>query len=150
MNIIYTWDFHTNTSTLGSHSHGTATLSLVGGYKPGKLIGPAFKSSFILARTEVDPGETPVEMDNWIAAAEWVDSLGADIITSSLSYLTFDSPYTDYTWQDMDGNTMPITIGADLAVNKGIIVSNSAGNSGYNSSHNVGFNSWVDLLMAIV
>ena len=65
-----------------------------------------------------------------------VDSLGADIITSSLSYLTFDPPYPDYTWQDMDGNTMPVTIGADLAVNKGIIVSNSAGNSGYNSSHN--------------
>ena len=136
MNIMYTWDFHTNTPSLGSHSHGTATLSLVGGYKPGKLIGPAFKSSFILARTEVTPGETPVEMDNWIAAAEWVDSLGADIITSSLSYLTFDAPYPDYTWQDMDGNSMPITIGADLAVNKGIIVSNSAGNSGYNSSHN--------------
>jgi hypothetical protein len=136
MNIIYTWDFHLNTPSLGNHSHGTATLSLVGGYKPGKLIGPAFKSDFILARTEVTPGETPVEMDNWIAAAEWVDSLGADIITSSLSYLGFDPPYPDYTWQDMDGNTMPVTIGADLAVNKGIIVSNSAGNSGYNSSHN--------------
>ena len=135
MNIIYTWDFHTNTPTLGSHSHGTATLSLVGGYKPGKLIGPAFKSDFILARTEVDPGETPVEMDNWIAAAEWVDSLGADIITSSLGYLNFDPPHLDYTWVDMNGNTMPITIAADLAVNKGIIVSNSAGNN-YNSSHN--------------
>ncbi|MBC8487742.1 MAG: S8 family peptidase [Bacteroidetes bacterium] len=135
MDIIHTWDFHNNTPTLGTHSHGTATLSLVGGYKPGKLIGPAFKSSFILARTEVDPGEVPAEMDNWIAAAEWVDSLGADIITSSLGYLGFDPPYPDYTWLDMNGNTLPITIAADLAVNKGIIVSNSAGNNG-SSSHN--------------
>ncbi len=136
MNIQTTYDFHNNTPTLTGHSHGTATLSLVGGYKPGKLIGPAFKSTFILARTEVDPTETPVEMDHWIAATEWADSLGADVITSSLGYLEFDAPFTSYTWQDMNGNTMPITIAADLAVNKGIIVSNSAGNNGDNSSHN--------------
>lgn len=135
MRIYKTYDFHTNSTTLTGHSHGTATLSLVGGYKPGKIIGPAFKSTFILARTEVDPGEVPLEMDHWIAAAEWADSLGADVITSSLGYLTFDSPYQSYTWQDMNGYTLPITNGADLAVHKGIIVSNSAGNSG-SSTHN--------------
>jgi serine protease AprX len=125
-----TFDFETRSSTLTAHSHGLATLSLVGGYKPGKLIGPSFKSSFLLARTEVDPTETPREMDHWIEAAGWADSLGADVITSSLGYLTFDSPYPGYTWQDMNGNTMPITKAADLAVNKGIVVSNSAGNNG--------------------
>ncbi len=130
MNIISTYDFQNHTPVLTGHSHGTATLSLVGGYKPGQLIGPAFKSDFILARTEVDPTETPVEMDNWIAAAEWADSLGADVITSSLGYLDFDAPYTSYTWLDMNGNTLPITKVADLAVNKGIVVSNSAGNNG--------------------
>ncbi len=135
MKIKSTYDFQNHTPILTGHSHGTATLCLVGGYKPGKMVGPAFGSSFILGRTEVDPTETPVEMDNWIAAAEWADSLGADIITSSLGYLEFDSPYTSYTWQDMNGNTMPITIAADLAVNKGIIVSNSAGNNG-SSTHN--------------
>lgn len=130
-------DFHTgDTVNLTGHSHGTATLSLVGGYKPGKLIGPAFASDFILCRTEVDPTETPIEMDHWIAAAQWADSLGVDVITSSLSYLDFDLPYTSYTWQDMNGNTMPITIAADLAVKKGIVVNNSAGNNGLNSSHN--------------
>ncbi len=136
MSIPHRWDFHTNSQNLTPHSHGTATLSLVGGYKPGKLIGPAYGSTFILARTEVDPGETPIEMDHWIAAVEWADSLGADVITSSLGYLGFDPPYPDYTWQDMNGSTMPITIAADLAVNKGIIVSNSAGNNGNNTSHN--------------
>ena len=135
MDIRSTYDFHTNSTTLTSHSHGTATLSLVGGYKPTKMIGTAYGSEFILARTEVDPGEVPVEMDHWIAAVEWADSLGADVITSSLSYLEFDAPYTSYTWQDMNGYTMPITIAGDLAVNKGIIVSNSAGNNG-SSTHN--------------
>lgn len=135
MKIQTTYDFQNHTPALTGHSHGTATLCLVGGYKPGKMVGPAYGSTFILGRTEVDPGETPVEMDNWIAAAEWADSLGADIITSSLGYLEFDAPYSSYTWQDMNGNTMPITIAADIAVNHGIIVSNSAGNNG-SSTHN--------------
>jgi serine protease AprX len=137
MKIIRKKDFQTgDTVTLASHSHGQATLSLVGGYKPGSLISPAFASKYILCRTEVDPTETPVEMDNWAAAAQWVDSLGADVITSSLGYLTFDAPYTSYTWQDMNGYTLLITRAADYAVYKGICVSNSAGNDGLNTSHN--------------
>lgn len=135
MNIVSTYDFQNHTPVLTGHSHGTATLSLAGGYKPGQMISPAFKSKFILARTEVDPTETPAEMDNWIAAAEWADSLGADVITSSLGYLDFDAPYSSYTWLDMNGNTLPITKAADLAVNKGIVVSNSAGNSGSSSNN---------------
>lgn len=136
MKIERRYDFHDNDTTLASHSHGTATLSLISGYKPTKLIGPAFKSTFYLARTEVDPGEMNYEMDHWIAAAEWADSLGVDVISSSLGYLEFDLGQTSYTWQDMNGNTMPITIAADLAVYKGIVVSNSAGNNGNNPSHN--------------
>ena len=135
MKIQSTYDFQNNTPTLPGHSHGTATLCLIGGYKPGKMVGPAYGSTFILGRTEVDPTERPVEMDNWVRAADWADSLGADIISSSLGYLEFDAGYTSYTWQDMNGNTLPITIAADLAVNKGIVVSNSAGNN-YGSSHN--------------
>ncbi len=136
MKIERRYDFHDNDTTLANHSHGTATLSLVGGYKPTKLIGPAFKSTFYLARTEVDPGEMNYEMDHWIAAAEWADSLGVDVISSSLGYLEFDQGQISYTWQDMNGNTLPITIAADLAVKKGIVVCNSAGNNGYNASHN--------------
>ncbi len=138
MKIQTTYDFQNHTPSLTGHSHGTATLCLVGGYKPGKMVGPAYGSTFILGRTEVDPNEVPAEMDNWIAAAHWADSLGADIITSSLGYLEFDSPYTSYTWQDMNGNTLPITIAADLAVNKGIVVSNSAGNNGTGANNTLG------------
>jgi serine protease AprX len=117
---------------MGEGSHGTATLSLVGGYRPGNLIAPAFRSRFILAKTENTDSETPVEEDNWIAAAEWVDSLGADIITSSLGYIGMDQgSIRSYDWTWMNGDSCVITIGADMAVNKGIIVCNSAGNEGF-------------------
>ncbi len=89
-----------------------------------------------LAKTENTDTETPVEEDNWIAALEWADSIGVDVTSTSLGYLDYDSPYTSYTWQDMDGNTALITIGADLAAGKGIVVVNAASNSGLNTSHN--------------
>lgn len=142
MNIIAKWDFVNNdpgvgdSSDMGSGSHGTQTLSTIGGFKEGSLIGPAFASTYILAKTENTDSETPVEEDNWIAAAEWADSLGAQVFSTSLGYIGFDSPYPSYTWQTMDGNTARITIGADLAVKKGIVVLNSAGNEGTHSTHN--------------
>jgi len=137
MNIYKKKDFHTgDTVNLTGHSHGQATLSLVGAYHPGNMIGPSFRSTFILCRTEVDPGERWFEMDHWSAAAQWVDSLGADVITSSLGYLAFDSPDSSYTWQHMNGKTLLITRAAALAAYKGIMVSNSAGNDGNNTSHN--------------
>ncbi|HEX2786558.1 MAG TPA: S8 family serine peptidase [Ignavibacteria bacterium] len=122
---------------MGDGGHGTRTLSLVAGYAPGFLISPAFQSRYIIAKTENTDSETPQEEDNWIAAAEWADSLGADIITSSLGYLDMDpgSAYT-YNWTWMNGDSCRITIAADLAVHKGIIVVNSAGNNGFDANHN--------------
>lgn len=137
MNIYKRKDFHTgDTVIITGHSHGQATLSLVGAYHPGNMIGPSFRSTFVICRTEVDPGERWFEMDHWSAAAQWVDSLGADVITSSLGYLEFDSPDSSYTWQHMNGRTLLITRAAALAAYKGIVVSNSAGNNGNNTSHN--------------
>ncbi|MEO6695892.1 MAG: S8 family serine peptidase [Ignavibacteria bacterium] len=126
------------TGRLGQGFHGTLTLSLIAGYDPGFLISPAFDAKYILAKTENTQSETPLEEDNWIAAAEWADSLGADIITCSLGYTTFEAPYEEYsyTWESMDGNTARITKAADLAVGKGIIVVISSGNAGFNSTHN--------------
>jgi len=109
--------------------HGSLVLSILGGYSPGHLIGPAYGADFLLAKTEDVSSETPVEEDNWIAAAEWADSLGADVISSSLGYLDW------YTYRDMDGDTAPITRAADLAVKKGIIVVVAAGNEGDASWH---------------
>jgi len=142
MNIIAKWDFVNNdpgvgdSSDMGSGSHGTQTLSTIGGYKDGQLIGPAFQSNYILAKTENTESETPIEEDNWIAALEWADSIGVDVTSTSLGYIDFDPPYSSYTWQTMDGNTARITIAADLAVKKGIVVVNSAGNEYDNSTHN--------------
>lgn len=124
-----------NPSTLFG-SHGVNTLSTIGGYRAGQLIGPAFGATFILARTENDSSETPIEEDNWAAAIEWADSIGVDVTSTSLGYLGYDFPYTGWTWEDMDGNTTVITRAADMAVARGIVVLNSAGNGGYDPSHN--------------
>ena len=137
MNIIAMWDFVDNDPDVSQGgSHGTSTLSTIGGYKEGELIGTAFGSEYLLARTEDIFSETPVEEDNWIAALEWADNFGVDVTTTSLSYLDYDSPFPSYTWQDMDGNTALITIAADLAAGLGIVVVNSASNSGFNQNHN--------------
>ena len=110
--------------TPGQHDHGTATWSALGGVYQGQLYGPAYKASFILAKTEDIWSETPIEEDNWVAGMEWADSLGADLISSSLGYIDW------YVYSDLDGNTAVTTIAADIAAGKGIVVCNSMGNSG--------------------
>lgn len=117
-------------SPSGWGAHGISTLSTLSGFAPGELIGVAYDASYALARTEDDASETPLEEDNWVAAIEWADSLGADVASTSLGYLDYDAPFTSWTWEDMDGNTTAITIAADLAVERGIVVVNSAGNAG--------------------
>ena len=115
---------------MGSGNHGTWTLSTIGGFAPGELIGPAWGATYLLAKTENTVWELHIEEDAWIAGAEWGDSIGTDIISSSLGYLNgFSSPDVDYSWTDMDGNTTIVTIGADIAAGRGILMVNSAGNS---------------------
>ena len=104
--------------------HGTAVLGTIGGYAPGELVGPAYGARYLLASTEVVAFEREVEEDFWVAATEWADSLGADVISSSLGYLDW------YTYADMDGETAVITRAAEIAVRRGIVVVNSMGNEG--------------------
>jgi hypothetical protein len=115
----YVYDYHT---------HGTSVLSILAGALPGIINGTAPGADYLLLRTEDDDSEYPVEEDYWAAGAEYADSAGADIITSSLGYFTFDDPSMDYSFIDMDGNTAFITRAADIAASKGILVVNSAGN----------------------
>ena len=146
LNKIATYDFVNHRTYIGDDSggygagwHGTMTLSLIGGYKQGQIVGPAFRSNFILAKTENTSSESPIEEDNWIAAMEWADSIGVEVTSTSLGYLAFDdtvAPQFDYTWQNMDGRTTIITKGAVLAARKGIVVVNSAGNEGDDPTHN--------------
>lgn len=127
--IIATRNFVNGTSHVYDyHTHGTSVLSILAGSLPEIINGTAPGANYILLRTEDDESEFPVEEDYWVAAAEYADSAGADIITSSLGYFTFDDPSLDYSFSDMNGDNPFITRGADMAASKGILVVNSAGN----------------------
>lgn len=116
--------------TYDQGGHGTGTFSTMAGFKEGKLIGPAYNSEFLLAKTEYVASETPMEEDFWLEAAEWVESKGADIITSSLIYKEFDKPYTEnsYKYENYDGKTCITTLAGARATYLGIVVLNAMGN----------------------
>ncbi|MBU8934300.1 MAG: S8 family serine peptidase [candidate division Zixibacteria bacterium] len=105
-------------------NHGTYIWSVSGGFLDGSIYGPAYRANFILCKTEDIRSETQVEEDNWVAAMEWADSLGADVLTSSLGYSDW------YTYEDYDGLTAVTSAAASTAAGLGIVVCNSAGNSG--------------------
>ncbi|MBL7727373.1 MAG: S8 family serine peptidase, partial [Dinghuibacter sp.] len=126
-----TWDFVMNHPNVEEdHPHGFYCLSIMGANKPGQMVGTAPKANYYLYRTEDAATEYPVEEQNWVAAAELADSLGVDLFSTSLGYLTFDNAAFNYTYAARNGNTAIMTIGGDLAAKKGIIVCNSAGNNG--------------------
>lgn len=120
------------------HMHGMMVLSTMGANKPNELVGTAPGASYWLIRTEDGPSENIIEEYNWVSGAEFADSVGVDIINSSLGYTEYDNPAKSHVYADMDGNTAPSTIGADLAARKGILVVNSAGNSAQNTWHYIG------------
>lgn len=132
--IIGTWDFVANNSEVNEdHPHGMNCFSIMAANEPGKLVGTAPKASYFLYRTEDVFSETPIEEHNWVVAAEKADSAGADMISSSLGYYEFDNPAQSHTYADMNGDKTIVTRGADMAAQKGMIVCNSAGNSGNSS-----------------
>ncbi|MBC7829640.1 MAG: S8 family peptidase [Chitinophagaceae bacterium] len=129
--ILGEYDFVNNeTSVNEDHIHGMYCLSIVASNRPGSMVGTAPHAKFWLFRTEDAATEYPVEEQNWAVAAEFADSAGADMISSSLGYAEFSDPSFNHLYPQRDGNTSLITIAADLAAKKGMIVMNSAGNSG--------------------
>lgn len=137
--IVATRDFvEPGTSAYEDHPHGTVVLGTMAAYLPGIMIGTAPDASYVLLRTEDAGSEMTIEEANWVAAAEFADSIGADILNTSLGYTTFDDSTMSHSYMDMDGNTTLITRGADIAAQKGMLVVNSAGNSGNNSWQFVG------------
>jgi subtilase family protein len=113
----------------GAQFHGTATWSLFAGEVPGRLHGIARGANFLLAKTEDIRTETRVEEDNYVAALEWADSIGVDIVSSSLAYLSFDNGFS-YTPSQLNGDVAVTTVAADMAAQRGILVVTAAGNSG--------------------
>lgn len=112
----------------GYHNHGTAVLSVLAGDAPGYLRGSSPGADYWLFRTEDVSSEFPVEEDYWVAAAEFADSIGVDIISCSLGYNTFDDTGMNYKFSDLNGINTFVTRGADIAASKGILVVASAGN----------------------
>ena len=134
LNLIGQYDFINNDQNVANETdqevldsqddHGTLCLSVMAGYASGSLIGPAFKSEYLLAKTEIMAEEIQQEEDNYIAALEWGESLGADIACASLGYLDW------YSYENLDGNTAATTKAIDIASGLGVLCVNSAGNEG--------------------
>lgn len=111
-------------------THGTSCLSTMGAYDPNEMVGTAPKASYYLLHTEDGRTENIVEEYNWVSGAEYADSLGVDICSTSLGYIGFDMPQWDHPFAHYDGHTAPMTIGAEIAASRGMICMNSAGNEG--------------------
>ncbi len=129
--IVDTYDFITfNSNVYDDHRHGLQVLSVMASKWDGHLVGAAFDAKYVLYRTENVSSETPYEEVAWLLAAERADSLGVDIINTSLGYYTFDNPAHHYTYSQMDGKTAIISRAARYAARTGILLVVSAGNEG--------------------
>ena len=134
LNLIDQWDVINNDNETanqtddeennGQDHHGTIILSVIAGYAPGSLIGPAFDAEYLLAKTEMVEQEIQQEEDNYVAGLEWGEQNGADVVSTSLGYLDW------YTYDDMDGNTAVTTNAIDIAVGLGMVCVTAAGNEG--------------------
>jgi len=131
--VLGTWDFvDKEESVYEDDTHGMNVLSCITGFDPEYLVGTAPEAQVYLFRTEIGSSENIIEEFLWAMAAERADSLGVDLIHSSLGYHKFDDETKSYKYKEMDGNTAISTIAADIAASKGILVTISAGNEGDN------------------
>jgi hypothetical protein len=126
-----------NENVYTSNSHGTLVLSLMAGYVENQLVGTAPDANYYLFITEDSADENPVEESYWVEAAELADSLGVDVINTSLGYFAYNNPSYSYTYADMNGVTSFISRGADIAFSRGMICVTSAGNSGNSANPNI-------------
>jgi subtilisin family serine protease len=143
--VLKTWDFVKNEEFVWKGgTHGTAVWSCIAGKLKNRWAGLANESDFLLARTEIGNREPFSEEENWIAAAEWADKNGADIVNSSLGYT--DSRYFP---RHMDGKTTYITRGANIAARKGMLIVNAMGNEGESAWHIMGAPADADSVLSV-
>ncbi len=137
--IVYTRDIVcAYCNVYQEHWHGRSVLSTMAGVLPGRLLGTAPDANYALIRTEDVNSEYPVEEDNWISGAELADSLGCDLLNTSLGYTVFDDNTMDHTYAQLDGITTRMSLAATIALLKGMIPVNSAGNEGSSDWHYIG------------
>lgn len=148
--LLGTKDFVSDTSDIFSENrHGMYVLSTIVGYLPENYLGTAPNASCWLLRTEDDLKESLLELDNWVAAVEFADSAGVDVITSSLGYTKFDDESTNFTRKDLNGKTARNSIVATIAARKGILIFNSAGNEGNGSWHYISVPADADSILTV-
>jgi serine protease AprX len=129
--VLGTYDYvYLKTDVNEEDVHGAYCFSIIAANEPGQMVGSAPRSKFWLFKTEDVTSEYPVEEQNWVAAAEFADSAGADLISTSLGYDYFDDSSFNLNYPQRNGHTALISIAANFAVAKGMIVTASAGNSG--------------------
>jgi hypothetical protein len=135
--IVGTYNFvERNENVYSRSSHGTSVLSTIGGYVEGSLVGTAPDANFFLFITEDVSQEVPLEESLWVEAAEKADSLGVDVMNTSLGYSSFfDNANHNYPYEAMDGKTTFISRGASIAFTRGMFLVNSAGNEGNDPWH---------------
>ena len=137
--LLGTYDFALRQENVdGTGSHGARTFSNIGGFILDQFVGTAPEASFYLFRTEYGPTENPVEEAWWVEALERADSLGVDVVNTSLGYRAYDNAAYDHSYEDLDGQTTIGARGANHAFDKGMILVTSAGNGGSSSFPTVG------------
>ena len=148
--VIDTYDFVANKVSVNEeHPHGMECFSIMAGNIPGQLVGSSPKANYYLYRSEDVYSESPVEEQYWAAAAERADSIGVDVISTSLGYNQFDNPVFNYTYADMNGNTTISARAADFAAKKGMIVVIAAGNAGTSTWHYITTPADADSVIAV-
>jgi serine protease AprX len=148
--ILSTYDFvDMNTSVYTDHNHGANVFSCIGANVPNTMIGTAPQAKFHLCRTEDVFTEYPIEEYNWVSGLEYADSVGADVVNSSLGYTNFDDPIYNHVYGDLNGRTSPASNATSLAARRGIVVCNSAGNEGNNTWKYIGVPADGDSMLAV-
>lgn len=130
-------------------THGTSVLSVMAGLVPGSFTGGSYQANFYLYETEDKLTEYRIEEYNWAFAAERADSIGVDVINSSLGYNQFDDPTMDYSKANLDGKTSVISITAKKVISKGIVVVSAAGNEGGKAWQSITMPADVDGIIAV-
>lgn len=148
--ILGTHDFvHDEENVYDDGGHGTSVFSCIAGNVPNRMLGTAPKADYLLLESEDDNAEWIMEEYNWAAAAEYADSIGAKIFSTSLGYTDFDADSGNHTYADLSGDKTVISRAGNMAFSKGILVINSAGNSGNNSWHYINAPADADSVMAV-
>ena len=136
-------------SVWGENNHGTNVFSIIACDLPGRMMGSAPDAEYVLLRSEEIGAEYAVEEDNWVAAVEYADSIGVDVITSSLGYSVFDDASQNYCFDDLDGRTSRASLAASMAAARGMIVCVSAGNDGETNWKRISVPADADSIMTV-